>query len=71
MVRHWHRLPRESVGAPSVEVFKARMKGGLGQPDLEGGVPASDEGYGMRLSLRSFQHKSFFFISYSNIKACG
>ena len=27
MVRHWHRLPREAVDAPSLEVFKARMDG--------------------------------------------
>ena len=24
IVRHWHRLPREAVAAPSMEVFKAR-----------------------------------------------
>ncbi|KFQ33552.1 hypothetical protein N332_14948, partial [Mesitornis unicolor] len=24
-VRHWHRLPREAVDAPSLEVFKARL----------------------------------------------
>lgn len=23
--RHWHRLPRESVAAPHLEVFKARL----------------------------------------------
>ncbi|KFO76681.1 hypothetical protein N303_11908, partial [Cuculus canorus] len=22
---HWHRLPREAVAAPSLEVFKARL----------------------------------------------
>ena len=30
MVRHWHRLPREAVDAPSLEVFKARLDGALG-----------------------------------------
>ena len=32
VVRHWHRLPREplAVVAPSLEVFKARLNGVLG-----------------------------------------
>ncbi|KFV59291.1 hypothetical protein N341_12046, partial [Tyto alba] len=25
VVRHWHRLPREAVDAPSLEGFKARL----------------------------------------------
>jgi len=25
VVKHWHRLPREAVAAPSLEVFKARL----------------------------------------------
>jgi len=25
VVRPWHRLPREIVGAPSLETFKARL----------------------------------------------
>ncbi|KGL93178.1 hypothetical protein N301_01840, partial [Charadrius vociferus] len=29
VVRHWHRLPREAVDAPSLEVFKARLNGAL------------------------------------------
>jgi len=29
VMRHWNRLPRETVTAPSLEVFKARMDGAL------------------------------------------
>jgi len=28
-VRHWNRLPRKAVGAPSLKVFKARLDGAL------------------------------------------
>lgn len=31
MVRQWHSLPREVVGAPSLEVLKARLDGTLGR----------------------------------------
>ncbi|KFV51072.1 hypothetical protein N341_01624, partial [Tyto alba] len=27
VVRHWHRVPREAVAAPSLEGFKARLDG--------------------------------------------
>ena len=30
VVRHWHRLPREVVDAPSLEAFKTRLDGALG-----------------------------------------
>ena len=29
VVRHWNRLPREAVDAPSLEAFKARMDGAV------------------------------------------
>ncbi|KFP11088.1 hypothetical protein Z169_15635, partial [Egretta garzetta] len=30
VVRHWNRLPREAVDAPSLEMFKARLDRALG-----------------------------------------
>ncbi|KFR05979.1 hypothetical protein N306_14254, partial [Opisthocomus hoazin] len=29
VVKHWNRLPREAVDAPSLEVFKARLDAAL------------------------------------------
>ena len=29
VVRHWNRLPREAVNAPSQEAFKARLDGAV------------------------------------------
>ena len=29
VLRHWHRLPRDTVDAPSLEVFKVRLDGAL------------------------------------------
>ena len=30
VMRPWHRLPREAVAAPSLEGFKAKLDGALG-----------------------------------------
>jgi len=30
VVRHWHRLPRDVVGAPSLQALEARLDGGQG-----------------------------------------
>jgi len=38
VVKHWNRLPREAVAAPSLEVLKAR------QPGLVQDVPAHGRG---------------------------
>ncbi|KFV93005.1 hypothetical protein N327_06581, partial [Fulmarus glacialis] len=29
VVKHWHRLPREAVDAPSLETLKVRLDGAL------------------------------------------
>lgn len=31
-VRHWHRLPKEAVDAPPLELFQVRWDGGLSNP---------------------------------------
>jgi len=32
VVKHWHRLPREVVDAPSLGTFKLRLDGALSNP---------------------------------------
>jgi len=34
-MRHWHRMPREAMGAPSPEVLKVRLFGALGSQTYE------------------------------------
>ena len=47
-VRHWKRLSREVMAAPSLEAFKARLCGALGPTGLVEGVPAHGRGVGSR-----------------------
>ena len=32
MMRHWHRLPREVVDGPSLDIFKVRLDRALSNP---------------------------------------
>ena len=51
VVRAWHRLPREAVVAPSLEVPKARLEGDPGSMSWGGGRPA--HGRGLSLPTQS------------------
>jgi len=44
VVRHWHRLPRETVDVPSLEVLKAGLNGAL-SPSPESGNPGHNRGW--------------------------
>jgi len=43
-VRDWKRLPREVVGAPSLESVQGQAGWGFEQPGLVEGVPAHGRG---------------------------
>lgn len=46
-MKHRNKLPREMVDKPLLEVFKLRLGGGSGQPDLVQDVPAHCRGVGL------------------------
>lgn len=51
VVKHWHRFPREVVGALSLETFKSES------PDLDEGVPAYCKGLDQVAFKGPFQPK--------------
>jgi len=48
VVRHWHRLPRETVDAPIPESVQGQAGWGFEQPGLVEGVPAHSREVGTR-----------------------
>jgi len=42
VVKHWNRLPREAVAAPSLEVFKASLDGALSNLLMAGALEPDD-----------------------------
>jgi len=60
VVRHWNRLPKEAVDAPSLEAFKARLDVALGSLvwwlatlHIAGGLKLHDH-------CGPFQHRPFY-----------
>ena len=53
VVKHWPRLPREAVAAPSLAVLKARLDGALSNLGWWKMSLAHGRGVGTRWSLRS------------------
>ena len=48
VAKHWHRLPRGVVDAPSLETLSQGQVGrGSEQPDLAEGIPAHCRGAGL------------------------
>ena len=56
-VRLWHGLPREAVGATSLEALKARLDGALGSLSLWGAaLPTA--GFGAGWAFRSLPNQA-------------
>jgi len=47
VVKHWNRLPRDVVNAPSLETFRGQVGRGSEQPGLAEDVPAYCRGLGL------------------------
>lgn len=47
MMKQWNRMTREVVGAPSLEVHKARLVGGSEQTDLVEDFPTFTQEFGL------------------------
>ena len=58
MVKHWNRLPKEVVDAPSLETFKARLDVAL--PGLVVGDPAHSRGLELHDHCGPFQPRPFY-----------
>ena len=57
---HWNRLPKEAVGAPSLQAFKARLDVGSGQPGLVVGDPAHSRGLELDEHCGPLQPRPFY-----------
>ena len=68
VVRHWHRLPREAVDAPSLETLKARLKG-LWAHDLAVGVPVHCRGVELHGYLPT-QKIVWFYVAAIKLSVC-
>jgi len=66
VARHWHRLPREIVVAPSLEVFPVRLDGAFEQRDPVKDIPAHGTGVGLCDLQRSLPTQTIL----SNVLQC-